>query len=165
MSKAIEDRIFTAAMSRLAGRISNARFIAVAMVAQAKHETGNFRSNAFRKHNNAFGYMYYPASKYQQKKPGLIADNKLPVAHYATIEDSAKEVADWILRRKSSFEGVTTLRQFAETLKAKGYYGDTVTNYLRGLVHYAKDLNPKIIVPGVSVFLLVVGAVLFYLLK
>jgi len=108
------------------------------MVAQAKHETGNFTSRAFLQDNNAFGYSFVPGG-YWQLGPGLIADNGKPVARYATIEDSTAEIVDWIYRRISegkfpaNLNDITTPDQYAQLLKGAGYYGDTLQNYLEGL--------------------------------
>jgi len=108
------------------------------IVAQAKHETGNFSSRAFLQDNNAFGYSYV-AGAYWQIGPGIIADNGQPVARYASIEDSTAEIVDWIYRRiaegkfPANLNDITTPDQYARLLKGAGYYGDTVSNYLEGL--------------------------------
>lgn len=141
------------------------------IVAQAKHETGNFTSNAFTRYNNAFGYSY-TGSKYQTGK-GLIADNGQPVAAYASVKDSTFEIADWIGRRVGEgkfpidLNTIRTPDQYAQLLKAAGYYGDTVANYSNGLRYWFESLDLKnIAVVGGGGLLIVVGiAVAWYLLS
>lgn len=111
--------------------------LASIVVAQAKHETGNFTSRFFTENNNAFGYAYYAGSNYQTGA-GDLADNRQPIATYANIEDSTKEVIDWIWRRfrRGEFPDPTAIQttdQYAAALKSAGYYGDTLANYARGL--------------------------------
>lgn len=161
---ATENIIYTVALERLKQKgFSNASFLAKAMVAQAKHETGNFTSNHFKNSNNAFGYSYY-AGSIHQIGAGAVADNRQKVGKYASVADSTKEVVDWIGRRKSAFAGVLTLAQYATALKKNGYYGDTLTNYLKGLTAFFKgDIKPAVTISGVAVIACLCGAV--YLLK
>jgi len=141
------------------------------IVAQAKHETGNFSSNAFKQFNNAFGYTY-SGSKYQTGK-GLIADNGQPVAAYANVKDSTFEIADWIGRRIAEgkfpidLNTITTPEQYAQLLKSANYYGDTVSNYSNGLRYWFNALDLKnIAVVGGGGLLIVVGiAVAWYLMS
>lgn len=120
--------------------------LAALVVAQSKHETGNYTSNAFRTANNAFGYSYVPGGVWQ-KGAGLIADNGKPVAKYASVEDSAREIVDWIYRRVRegifpvNLDGITTPEQYGALLKQAGYYGDSLANYVGGLKRWFSDLG------------------------
>lgn len=114
--------------------------LASILVAQARHETGDFTSRFFRENNNAFGYAYFPGSNYQIGA-GDLADNQQPIATYGSIEDSTKEVIDWIWRRFRRGEfpdpaSIKTTDDYAAALKSAGYYGDTLTNYARGLKRF-----------------------------
>lgn len=113
------------------------------LLAQAKHETGNFTSNAFLRHNNLFGYSYVKGARYQQG-PGLIADNGQPVAHYATLEDSVKELVDWLYRRvkegKFTFSQIQTPEDYAAKIRQAGYYTDSLSNYTAGLKRFYKNI-------------------------
>lgn len=117
------------------------------MVAQARHETGDFTSNFFRKYNNAFGYTY-SGSKYQIGR-GDIADNGYNIAAYASVADSTKEIADWIKRRQAEgifpqdLSTIQTPEQYAQLLKARNYFGDTLANYTAGIKRYFSN-NPAI---------------------
>lgn len=140
-------------------------FLADLIVAQTKHETGNYTSNAFTQLNNAIGYAFYPQSDWQLKDPGFIADNSEPLARYATVANSIHELTHWIRRRQ--YEGsfpddlnqITTAEQYATLLKSDGYYGDSITNYVNGIVRYFKAN-----VGGIStaaIFIVVAAVVLF----
>lgn len=114
--------------------------LAALVVAQAKHETGNFTSNFFKRYNNAFGYSYYPASPYQIGA-GTVADNGLKIAAYAAVQDSVKELIDWLYRRVNdgkfpALDTITTPEKYAGLLKSAGYYGDTLQNYTAGLKRF-----------------------------
>lgn len=119
-------------------------FLALLLVSQAKHETGDFSSNAFVQDNNAFGYSYVPGAQWQAGA-GIIADNGQPVAKYASLENSVGELIDWIYRRvkegkfPANLNTITSPQQYAQLLKDAGYYGDTVQNYTAGLVRWLTD--------------------------
>lgn len=134
------------------------------LVAQAKHETGNFTSNFFKRYNNAFGYSYYPASPYQIGA-GTVADNGLKIAAYSNLQDSVKELIDWLYRRLRegklpNLQAITTPEQYAAALKGAGYYGDTLQNYTAGLKRFF--LQHKETIGLSSVFIILV---LFLLMK
>lgn len=119
--------------------------LAYLLVAQAKHETGNFTSNFYRKYNNLFGYSYVPGAAYQSG-PGTVADNGQPIAAYSSPEKSVYELIDWLYRRRSEgkmpdFNTIIDADQYARLLKSAGYYGDTVENYAAGLKRFFLD-NP-----------------------
>lgn len=132
-----EQRIYNQAIKGTQNNPGLPATLASLLIAQAKHETGNFTSNFFKKYNNGFGYSYFPGSIYQSGG-GTIADNGQPIAAYANIEDSTKEIIDWIYRRKKegNFPDLTTIttpEKYAALLKQNNYFGDTLTNYLNGL--------------------------------
>lgn len=134
--------------------------LASILVAQSRHETGDYTSKFFRVNNNAFGYARYAGSPYQVGA-GDIADNKQPIASYNSIEDSTKEVIDWIYRRfrRGQFPdpaSIKTVEQYAEALKEANYYGDSLSNYLAGLRRF---FTPITAASGAGVLLLV-GALL-----
>ena len=140
--------------------------LAYLLVAQAKHETGNFTSKFFKQYNNAFGYSYVSGGKYQTGS-GTIADNGQPIAVYPDIESSTKEVIDWIYRRQkegkfpANLETITTPETYAQLLKASGYYGDTLSNYLKGLKNFFSYNIPPASIGG-GLLLLTAAAILWY---
>lgn len=140
------------------------------MISQSGHETDEWTSPVFKSCNNGFGY------KHVGQKLSQGACNNAPeggsYAKYASLADSAREMARWIKRREDKFKNVDTLEEYAQALKDNGYYGDSVSNYLAGLKrHYAqvKDVvttaihsYPEIsIATGVTLF----GMLGFYLYK
>jgi hypothetical protein len=136
------------------------------LVAQAKHETGDFSSNAFKQYNNAFGYAYYGGSNYQTGQ-GLIADNGQPVAAYRSVEDSVNEMVDWIYRRSrdgkfpADLSTISTPGQYVTYLKGAGYFGDSLQNYLSGLISWFKVITPAA-AGSAGVLFLVVAVILYF---
>jgi uncharacterized FlgJ-related protein len=108
------------------------------LVGQSAHETGNWTSNAYKNHNNGFGYTYYAGSKWQTGNKGLIADNNQPVADYKTLSDSTNELVDWLKRRqaegKFKIDDLNTPEKYAKALKDNAYYGASYGTYLKGMI-------------------------------
>jgi len=147
--------------------------LAALLVAQAKYETGGFTSNFFRNYNNAFGYSYSPSSIYQTGQ-GTNADNGLPIAAYNSIQDSTKEIIDWIYRRRNEgkfpadLSKITTPDQYALLLKTAGYYGDTLSNYTAGLKRYFSYVITNLQKPGAGVVIgvaFIIASIIYYLRK
>ncbi len=115
------------------------------IVAQSKHETADFTSNAFIKNNNGFGYKYVPGGKYQSGA-GITSTEHDPYAKYDSLENSVKEICAWIRRREhemkfpADLSSITTPTQYATLLKQCGYFGDPVGNYIAGLTHYLNNV-------------------------
>jgi uncharacterized FlgJ-related protein len=111
------------------------------IVAQARHESDDFTSNAFIKNNNCFGYKYVPGGRWQIGA-GITSTEKDPYAKYKDIESSVHELTGWIKRRMigkkfpSDLNEIKTPLQYATYLKACGYYGDTLQHYEQGLTHF-----------------------------
>jgi hypothetical protein len=119
------------------------------LVGQSAHETGNWTSNAFKKHNNGFGYMYLKGSKWQTGNRGLIADNRLPVADYKNIADSTNEVIDWLKRRenegKFKISDLNTPEKYAKALKDNRYYGASYGVYVGGMIDGMKKWTSNLV--------------------
>lgn len=131
------------------------------MVAQSAHESADWTSPVFLSCNNGFGY------KYVGQKLAISACTNAPeggaYAKYASFEDSVKDVAGWIMRRKDKFANVQTIDDYSLALQQNGYYGDTLAKYTAALRrHYAqiKDglttaiyAHPEIsIATGITIF-------------
>jgi len=162
-----EDRIFNQALKGTGNNPGLPPVLSSLLVAQAAHETGNFTSNFFTKYNNAFGYSYVPGGSYQVAA-GTVADNGQPIAVYRSIEDSTKEVIDWIYRRvkEGKFPAdlftITTPDQYAQLLKAANYYGDTLQNYAAGLNRFFTAVQSQLEKPPAKAFTLIALGLLFY---
>lgn len=135
------------------------------IVAQARHETGNYSSNVFKSCNNLYGY------KFVNGKWQLSSCSNSPeggkYAKYSTIADSVNELIDWLQRRekegKLDTSKIFTTGQYALALKNSNYYTDSIRNYQNGLEAGLKNL--KIIVgSGLGVVLLAAG-IYFYVTK
>lgn len=124
--------------------------LAALLVAQARHETGDFTSKFFQVYNNAFGYSYVPGGKWQNPVPGSIADNGKPIAAYTSLQNSVGEIADWLRRRVAegkfpALVSISTPDQYAKLLKDAGYYGDTLSNYAAGLKRFYKSASEFVV--------------------
>lgn len=133
----ITDSLYNSALSRLTRKfnLSQSKLLASLMVAQAKHETGNFTSSVFKNNNNAFGYKYYKGSLYQIGK-GKTSPELDSYGNFNTPEDSAKEVADWLGRRKADFEKISTPAEYGHLLKKYKYYGADENLYITALKNF-----------------------------
>jgi uncharacterized FlgJ-related protein len=115
--------------------------LATLLVAQARHETGNYSNKQTKVNNNLFGFKYSPNSKFSKR--GNISPEGDPYAKFDTVGDSIQE---YVVRYmgKNSKEGGTRLQEFnkiqpkdtttfANKLKGYGYYGAKVSEYINGL--------------------------------
>jgi hypothetical protein len=143
------------------------------LIAQAKHETGNFKSNAFIKFNNAFGYKRYAGSKWQIGS-GNISTEGNAYAAYDQLSDSVNEVLDWLKRRQNEgklvISQLTTPEAYALALKNSGYFGASVNEYIQGLKFFltnftstVKDIVKKNKFNLLTIVLL--GTAIYYLSK
>lgn len=116
------------------------------LVSQANHESASYTSDVFKRCNNAFGYKYVGQS-------GAVSCSKSPedslhYAKYASLEDSAREVARWIKRRMKDFENVRTPEEYAVALEKNGYFTGNSSVYQRAMNKFwvpVKDLMNKAI--------------------
>lgn len=97
------------------------------IIAQAKHETGNYTSNLYRTANNLFGM------KIPYKRP--FVRNGETTSGYSAYSDptqSAKDLKLWFDYTRFPTQVLNT-KQYAEKLKLRNYYEDTIDNYVSGL--------------------------------
>ena len=158
-------QIYKAGLEKLRSlSFPNAELLAKFMVVQSQHETGNYTSHVFKSNNNAFGYKFYPGSAYQLAG-GVKSPEGDPYAAYASVSDSAREVAAWIGRRKDKFVTVKTVDQYVHTVKQAGYFGDKESNYLADVKRYlAKFTTPQIVAVGLIPFA-ILGYLVYQLVK
>jgi len=108
------------------------------LVAQSRHETGNWKSRLARKANNVFGMHHSKSSK--RATGSTVAEKKKNFATYESVEESTLEALDWLVKRdcpmkfKNSYE-------YAKWLKSKGYYEDTLSNYSNALRANLKQIK------------------------
>lgn len=135
----IDEQIYTAAMK--AGFDPSA---AKLIVAQARHETGNYSSFQFRNNNNLFGMKFV-------NQPLATKGNKSPEGDfYAKYPNVAASVQDLVNRNYKitrggvSFEdlkSVSDTTDFAQKLKKRGYYTASINEYDRGLKSALARIN------------------------
>lgn len=115
------------------------------IVAQARHETGNFTSNVFKKCANLFGYKaVYSAPKCTGSPEGDYYED-----YKGDYLASVDEVVNWIKRRQregrfpDDLSQVNTPAIYARLLKENGYYGAPEAEYRAALArHLGADLGP-----------------------
>lgn len=117
-------------------------YLAALMVAQAKLETALYTSKTFKENNNAFGYKRYKGSIYQSGS-GRISTEGDAYASYSSLKNSALEVAAWIKRRYKNYQNITTPSEYAAQLKKDGYFGGSVSNYIKILEKYFSKIRLK----------------------
>jgi len=100
------------------------------LIAQAKHETGNFTSNVFKQANNLFG-MRIPQTRPSLRSGYFIARDGSKYSKYKTVLDSAKDMRLYLENQNFPVPG--DLFQYVAGLKNRGYFGDSFINYLKGV--------------------------------
>lgn len=101
----------------------------------AMHETNGFKSRLSQQDNNYSGIKFV-------KQPGATQGRKSPEGnYYAKYPDRTAWAAD-LYRILANGKGkplqAVSLEDFAQRLKAGGYYTDSVENYTKGLQRWAK---------------------------
>jgi len=144
--------------------------VAKNLVAQARYESNDYKSNVFKNNNNLFGYKYVGqqlATKGTLAPQSEWTNANTPqyYAKYASVADSATEVIKWLYRRenegKFKVSDLTTAQAYADALKKGGYYGQTSYEYGMGLL--AKYKN--IVITVASSFGIFAIAVAFFLFR
>jgi len=116
--------------------------LATLLVAQSRHETGNYTNNQTKTNLNLFGFKYSP-NRTQFNKKGNISPEGDYYAKFDTANDAIQNYLLWLSTKKSN-EGGNRLQEFnklkandtttfANKLKGYGYYGAEVKDYIRGL--------------------------------
>lgn len=135
----IDEQIYQAALK--AGFAPSA---AKLIVAQARHETGNYSSYQFKTNNNLFGMKYV-------KQPLATQGNKSPEGdYYAKYASVGASVQDLVNRNYKITKGGISFNQlknasdstdFAQKLKKRGYYTASVQEYTNGLNNALMRIN------------------------
>jgi len=107
------------------------------LIAQSAHETAYWESNVFKHSNNCYGIKAH-----KRKITGKLNINYNGYATYQNIEGSCNDIID-LLRRRYSLEAANNIYLYVVTLKEKGYFEDTIKNYLRGVLAAYKKLFPE----------------------
>lgn len=113
--------------------------IAQFMAAQAEVESAQYTSDVYNRCSNAFGYKWVGQDTAIGPCTGSPEGDNY--ADYMDLNQSAEEVAKWILRRWDQFENVTTPEQYADVLKANGYFGGSLSAYEAGVSRYWNQIK------------------------
>ncbi len=134
------------------------------LVAQSQWETGNYSSDVFLNANNAFGYKYTGASRWQ-------TGSYRGYGVYQGVDQSAAELLDYIWRRvdEGSFPGdldtITTPGQYVALLGNAGYFEDSVSHYANGVQSYFGSFTPDSVGVGSLAIAAISGFLLYSALK
>lgn len=100
------------------------RNTALFIIAQAMHETGVFTSSLAKNYNNLFG-MKQP----QRRETTSIGPTTTGYASFNSIEDSIQDLILWLAEFNAP-ETFGSNQSYVSFLKSKGYFEDTLTNYM-----------------------------------
>jgi len=113
-------------------------FFADCMLAQARFESANFSSPLYKDSNNCIGYNYYSYSSWQSGPSTHINPSSgTPYAGYKTVNDCGGELADWIKRRKTSFDDVEDIYGYLDTMSQLGYATAPASVYAHAEEYYS----------------------------
>lgn len=129
---------------------TSAKFV----VAQARHETGNYASNVFQKNNNLFGMKYVGQSLATRGTPAPKSEwgcggtcNSDFYSKYSSVSDSVQDLINRNLQNTRNGVTFDMLRNapdsttYASLLKKRGYYGATIDVYANGLRNALNKIN------------------------
>jgi hypothetical protein len=127
-------------MQRLIVIFSKYRALLPYMVAQAKLETGNFRSRVFRENKNYFGMKMPKVRPTKAIGDGLLSPEGNYYANFRSEADSIADLLLWFDYTKFP-TSVTDSSQYVSELKRRGYFGSSETAYLKNINFW---LNNKV---------------------
>lgn len=103
------------------------------IVAQSKHESGNYTNN-LTNYNNLFGRHYSKIDTFAISA-GATAEGHSKFAIYPSVEDATLSQLAYLKRKGYSFKWKTA-KDFAMELKKKRYYEASVPAYTNALNHF-----------------------------
>ena len=99
------------------------------LIAQARHESRNFKSLLNTKYNNMFG-MKVPKNRTSFRN-GEVTIKGETFSTYANFEQSAKDQLSYL--NAVNFPRVNDSFEFVAALHNRGYFTDNFGNYLKGV--------------------------------
>jgi len=116
------------------------------IVAQARHESADFTSKVYRADNNPFGLKWY-SDDVSMGTRGTQASDGGYYTHFLNDQIAFLAYLDWIRRNKHAGlvtgplpTNLKTVDEFAQALRDRKYYTDSVYNYATALKRW---LNKK----------------------
>ena len=113
--------------------LSKYRLLLPYIVAQAKHETGNFKSEVYLTDHNMFGMKFINGARGQVATSGLPSPEGDHYAHYASDTDSLNDLLLWFDYEKFP-TSVTDAGQYATELKNRNYFTAGLSSYVKALL-------------------------------
>lgn len=101
------------------------------MVAQSKHESGNYKNSLTRKHNNVFA-RHWDKRDTLSLGSGGSAEGHSRFARYESVEKATLSQLAYFKRKGYSMKW-DSAESFAKELKSKHYYEDSTRNYVNAL--------------------------------
>lgn len=108
-------------------------YTAELLIAQSKHESGNYKNN-LTKYNNVFARHYHKTDSFAVSA-GAQAEGHSKFAIYPTVKYATLSQLSYLKRKKYSFKW-NSPHQYAVELKSKGYYEAPVQEYSAALNSY-----------------------------
>jgi hypothetical protein len=108
-------------------------FVIELLVAQSKHESGNYR-NSLTPYNNVFARHYFKADTFAISA-GATAEGHSRFAKYPSVEYATLSQLWYFKRKNYSFKWKSTY-EFAAECKRKGYYEAPLRVYVNALNRY-----------------------------
>lgn len=110
-------------------------FVVDLLVAQSKHESGNYR-NSLTKYNNVFARHYSKRDTFATSA-GAKAEGHSRFAKYPSLRNATLSQISYLKRKHYSFKWKSAY-QFALELKSKNYYEAPIESYTKALNKYLR---------------------------
>lgn len=107
------------------------------IIAQAAHETGNFKSAVFLNANNMFGIR-----DHKRKIKGRLNTLYNGYSSYSNPENSIDDLIDLCRRRRTIF-ALENIVEYARLLKVTDYYEADEKEYREGMIAWYKHYFPE----------------------
>ncbi len=107
------------------------------IIAQAKFESGGYKSKLFREHCNLFGMVHPRRRNTYSKGPYARAEKRCCYASYNSVQESVQDqlLYLWYVGEKPAYK---TTSQFVNRLKELHYFESGKAHYIKGLQFYNK---------------------------
>jgi len=138
------------------------------IVGQSAHETAGWKSNVFKRNNNAFGMVHPRRRQTTSLGPGPArqpgSEGGSAYASYSDVAQSTEDLVLWLKYNKINWDNINTAEDYVKWIKSKNYFTAPLEKYTNSVLKWIKQLNTKVpvAVPMVGISLLLI-AVLFYL--
>lgn len=104
------------------------------VLAQAKHESADFTSNVYHTNHNPWGMKVAHVRTFLGTQGTQAPDGGF-YAYYSSDVQAERDLLEW-LRYTHFPTSVNNVEEFAQQLKTRSYYGDSLENYTRGLKRF-----------------------------